>query len=85
MPHACGILVPGPGIEPMLPALGALSLNHWTNRDVPLLYILLKPNRRHRGIVTKDVTTAHPGRLQGWPEKRPNEEKCLWFDVGRVA
>ena len=33
MPH--GILVPRPGIEPTLPALGALSLNHWTTREDP--------------------------------------------------
>ena len=30
---ACGILVPQPGIEPMLPPLGAQSLNHWTTRE----------------------------------------------------
>ena len=36
-PHceACGILVPSPGIEFMLPVLGAHSLNHWTTREVP--------------------------------------------------
>ena len=32
---ACGILVPGPGIEPMSPALKA-DLNHWTTRKVAL-------------------------------------------------
>ena len=31
---AGGILVPHPGIEPMPPALGAQSLNHWTAREV---------------------------------------------------
>ena len=82
---ACGILVPRPGIEPTLPALGAASLNHWTTREVPLLYILLKHNRLHGVIVTKDVTTAHPGGLQGWPEKRLSKEKYLWLDIGRVA
>ena len=39
MPCACGILVPWPGIEPMIPALGAHSLNHWTTRKVPILAI----------------------------------------------
>ena len=35
--HApCGISVPGPGIEPEPPALEALSLNHWTTREVPM-------------------------------------------------
>ena len=30
LPHlvACGILVPQPGMEPVLPALGAQNLNH---------------------------------------------------------
>ena len=32
---ACGILVPRPGIEPLPPALGAQSPNHWTAREVP--------------------------------------------------
>ena len=35
----CGIwnLVPLPGIEPVLPSLGARSLSHWTTRGVPPL------------------------------------------------
>jgi len=32
---ACRILVPQPGIEPLLPALEVWSLNHWTAREVP--------------------------------------------------
>ena len=32
---ACGILVPGPEIEPMPPAGEGQSLNHWTTRGVP--------------------------------------------------
>ena len=33
----CGMrhLIPWPGVEPMLPALGTWSLNHWTTRKVP--------------------------------------------------
>ena len=39
LPHeACGILVPSPGIEPVPPALGAWSLNHWASREVPRYY-----------------------------------------------
>ena len=34
---ALRILVPRPGMEPMPPALGAWSLNHWTTREVPIL------------------------------------------------
>ena len=29
------ILVPQPGIDPMAPAVGAWSPNHWTTREVP--------------------------------------------------
>ena len=33
--RACGILVPGPGIEIMSPALQSPSVSHWTTREVP--------------------------------------------------
>ena len=33
----CGILVLGPGIKPVHPALEEESANHWTNREVPTL------------------------------------------------
>ena len=39
---AYGILVPGPGIEPVPPAVKAWSLNHWTTREVPNSELLLK-------------------------------------------
>lgn len=35
-PAACGILVPGPGIELWPPALGTQSLSHWIPREGPL-------------------------------------------------
>ena len=38
---ACGILVPQPGIAPVPPALEALSLNHWTTREVPTSFVIL--------------------------------------------
>ena len=39
-PHltACGILVPRPGIEPMPPAVEVWGPNHWTAREVPVLF-----------------------------------------------
>ena len=46
LPHvgffSCGTLdlVPWPGIEPWLLALGAWSLSHWTTRDVPWVQVL---------------------------------------------
>lgn len=33
---ACGSLVSLPGIEPMPTAVEAVSLNHWTDKEVPL-------------------------------------------------
>ena len=35
-----GILVPQPGIQPMLPALKVQSLNHWTTREAPKSKVL---------------------------------------------
>ena len=34
----CGIFVPQPEIEPELPAVETQSLNHWTSREVPILF-----------------------------------------------
>ena len=33
---ACGILVPGPGIQPYIPCIGRQTLNRWTTREVPI-------------------------------------------------
>ena len=33
-------LVPGPGIKPRPPVLGAQSLRHWTMREIPVSFIL---------------------------------------------
>ena len=41
-PEACGILAPGPGIEPSPPAVEAQSLNHWTAREVPGAYFFME-------------------------------------------
>ena len=38
---ACGILVSQPGIEPLPPALGAWSLNHWTVKESPQIIVIL--------------------------------------------
>ena len=32
---ACEILVPLPGMEPVLSAVEAQSINHWSTRDIP--------------------------------------------------
>ena len=44
---AYGILVSLPGIEPMPTAVEAMSLNHWTTREVPLyglFFLIFKLN-----------------------------------------
>ena len=41
---ACRILVPHPGIEHVLPAPRARSLNHWTIREVPHMCFLFIGN-----------------------------------------
>ena len=38
----CGILVPTPRIEPMLPASRARSLNHWSATEIPLCPVLIR-------------------------------------------
>ena len=43
---ACGILVPRPGIEPMSPAVGTWSLNHWTPREVPVVFVSVLQKRK---------------------------------------
>ena len=37
---AGGVLVPGPGIEPVSPCIARQILNHWTTKDVPSLCVL---------------------------------------------
>ena len=51
---ACRILVPLPGIEPASPAIEALSLNHWTTREVPRFAFVISSSS-HTGA-------AGPGR-----------------------
>ena len=46
-------LVPQPGIEPRMPALGAQSLTHWITREVPFLDILnLTIENKFQSILT---------------------------------
>ena len=42
LPHpTCEILVPGPGIEPIPPAVEAWSLDHWTSRKSKVCFLRL--------------------------------------------
>ena len=38
-PTVCGVSVPRPGIEPMLPTLEAWRLNHWMASEVPVIFL----------------------------------------------
>ena len=44
---SCGMwdLVPGPGIEPGHPALGACSLSHWITREVSIFFFFFLINK----------------------------------------
>ena len=48
-PH-CGILVPPPGIEPVLPAVEAGSLNYWTTGEVPWVLHLMSDFRNSQRL-----------------------------------
>ena len=48
--EAQGISVPWPGIEPVPPALGAQSLNHWTTKEVCARYTWQMPPKWPSGI-----------------------------------
>ena len=51
----CGILVPRPGIEPTPPALEVWSLNHWTTREVPNVFILRRVMLKYLGVKCHDI------------------------------
>ena len=42
-----GILVPGPGIEPISSSLEARSLNHWTTKEAPVVFIVVHYRNTH--------------------------------------
>ena len=62
----CGILVLQPGIEPMSPALGAQSLNHWTAREVPTLTVLYLIFKFLNYISLSYESTAHHKPPKSW-------------------
>ena len=48
-PHhvACGVLVPQPGIEIVLPILKAESLENWTTKEVPVGFMYKKQSKNN--------------------------------------
>ena len=64
---SCGILVPRPGIKPVPPALGVLSLNHWTTREVcrcSVLVLLFSPAGLLLCLETPPPSASHLLPLQ---------------------
>ena len=62
--EACKMLVHQPGIEPVTPALGAWSINHWTAREVPIISDLT-----HCLLFTKFITDLSSFNLNNPLEK----------------
>ena len=70
---ACEILVPWPVIEPMTPALGAQSLNHWTQQGHPPnwgLFLIRKLTLSQRSQISfmPSATGMRSLMLNFWPE-----------------
>ena len=61
---ACEILVSPPGMQPIYPALGVQSLNHWTTRGVP------------RGLLNISSQDLSSRRFGENPSKEP---RCSFF------
>ena len=94
-----GILVPQPGIEPMLPAVEARSPNHWTTREVPpkVLFFLTPQKPPEKSPKGGETTRPDPLKEQVsrageglWQEEQlglwPFEEgtrKGLWLVGGQ--
>ena len=76
----CGILVPGPGIEPTPLALKAWSLNHWTTRKFSRIFYINKyPNKRNiRASLVAQMVKNPPAMWETWVQslcwKDPLEE-----------
>ena len=63
---ACRILVPPSGIKPVPPAVEAQILNHWTTREVPLLFCLGWATLHTRSQLPTRDQTHHPAVHVQW-------------------
>ena len=65
---SCGMrdLVPWPGIEPRLSALGPWSLNRWTTREVPKIYVFNKVLKSQKEALYPLAAILHPQMPQCW-------------------
>ena len=69
---ACGILVPQPGIKPVIPALEAWSLNHWTAREV------LRVSTLNRDLGENSFSPCPSLHSQGWRPCSPSDDGPAW-------
>ena len=81
---ACGILVPQAGIKPMVHAVEAQNLNHWTTREVSSVQFLMKITI----LVNKEMCYFMPmegknlTKYRARVSRRSRYDLC-WLDVGR--
>ena len=74
---ACSTLVPTSGIKPVLLAVEAQSLNHWTTREVPkvLIFRILSTSLVAVDKIRNLSAAASPYSFHQWPLSH----LCLWF------
>ena len=77
---SCGMwdLVPWPGIQYGPPALGALNLNHWTTREVPLKK---KKKKKQEKNLAPPIGTRSVSALKELPDKHCRMS-WVWWDCG---
>ena len=74
---ACGILVPWPGIEPVPPAVEVQSLNYWTTREVPQIFLSLMPWTWQGLNICLLIWSKLWYRTNNWGQKSEVEKVCL--------
>ena len=62
LPVACGILVPGPGIEPVSPVVEAQSGNHWATREFARVFPEVGARRAQGRNAQEAYQQLRPGR-----------------------
>ena len=70
---ACGISVPGPGIEPVSPELAGGFFNHWITREVPAPVFLPGKSHGQRSLVGYSFMG-----LQSWIRLSTHNQQLNW-------
>ena len=89
IPGTCRILVPWPGIEPESPVLGAQSLNHWTTRKVPHVFLFVCLFVLPIRLFLMEVSVEMKTRCVMWQRtaiqgEAPNILYCGWYSQAGV-